>query len=133
MSNLGAYQTITTVIKALGGPKKALSIILGGTLAVGGIGGSFVPGAYQRVKAAVKKRTARNSTTGQMFTVHTDRDGDDRREPKLRVGDQYCVLERDGDAVLIEVLGNVDNPYFVSREILSTISDFPANEATEGE
>lgn len=43
-----------------------------------------MPAAYQRVKAAVKKRTARNSTTGQMFTVHTDRDGNDCKEPKLR-------------------------------------------------
>lgn len=131
MSNLGGYQTITTVIKALGGPTKAVSIILGGTLAVGGIGGSMVPGAYKRVKAAVKNRAARN-TTGQMFTVHTERDGDDRKEPKLRVGDQYCVLERDGDAVLIEVLGNADSPYFVSGKMLSAISDFPTNEAPDG-
>lgn len=131
MSNLGGYQTITTVIKALGGPTKALSIVLGGTLAVGGIGGSMVPGAYKRVKAAVKNRTARNTATGQMFTVHTERDGDDRREPKLRVGDQYRVLERDGDAVLIEVLGNADNPFFVSGMMLSAISDFPANEGQD--
>ncbi|MGY2747845.1 hypothetical protein [Arthrobacter sp. UYCu723] len=133
MSNLGGYQTITTIFKALGGPKKAVVVILGGTFAVGGVAGSFVPSAFKHAKAAVKKRTSPGPTTGQMFTVHTDRDGDDRSEPKLRVGDQYRVLERDGDAVLIDVLNNANNPYFVSGEILARISDFPANEAGGGE
>lgn len=128
MSNLGGYQTITTIFKALGGPKKAVGLILGGTLTVGCVAGSFVPGAFKRVKTAIEKRTSPSQTTGQMFTVHIDRDGDDRREPKLRVGDQYRVLELDGDAVLIEVLNNANNPYFVSGAILAKISDFPPNE-----
>lgn len=129
MSNLGGYQTITTIVKALGGPKKAVGLILGGTLAVGGVVGSFVPSVFKAAKDAIEKRTSHSPTTGQMFTVHTHRDGDGRSEPKLRVGDQFRILERDGDAVLIEVLNDDDNPYFVSGEILARISDFPANEA----
>ena len=132
MSNLGGYQTITTIFKALGGPGKAMGIIIGGTLAIGGVAGSFVPSAVKRAKAAIKKRTASSPTTGQIYTVHTGGVGD-RSEPKLRAGDQYRVLERDGDAVLIEVLGNANNPYFVSGEMLATTSDFPANEAVGDE
>jgi hypothetical protein len=44
----------------------------------------------------------------------------------LDVGDRFRALERDGESVLIEVLGNADNPYFVSAEILARISDFSA-------
>lgn len=37
-------------------------------------------------------------------------------------GDQFRVLEADGDSVLIEKLGDNNNPYFVSKELLHRIS-----------
>lgn len=129
MSNLGGYQTMTTIFKSLGGPKKAVSLILGSTFVIGGVAGSFVPNVYNAAKKAIRKGASHSSTMDEMFTVRTHRDGDGRSEPKLRVGDKFRVLERDGDAVLIEVLNDDDNPYFVSGKILAMISDFPANEA----
>lgn len=124
MSNLGGYQTITTIIKALGGPKKAGGIIIGGAVAVGTVVGSFLPSPVTSVKNAIKKRAEPNTTTDRIFTVHTNHDGDGRREPTLRAGNQYRVFETDGDAILIEVLGDPESPYFVSGVVLEKISDF---------
>ncbi len=42
----------------------------------------------------------------------------------FKEGDHFKVLEEDGDSVLIELLGNDDNPYFVSKELLKEISDY---------
>jgi hypothetical protein len=42
----------------------------------------------------------------------------------LKVGDEYRVIERDGDATLIEVLGDPKNPYVVSAELLKAVSNF---------
>ena len=40
------------------------------------------------------------------------------------MGDKFKVLESDGDAVLIEKIGDLTNPYFVSAELLKDISDY---------
>lgn len=55
--------------------------------------------------------------------------GEDGSGLTLRAGDEYRVLECDGDAVLIEVLNDRGNPYFVSGEFLRKVSDFPAEGA----
>jgi hypothetical protein len=39
-------------------------------------------------------------------------------------GDKFIVLSQDKDAVLIEKIGDTNNPYFVSLELLLDISDF---------
>ena len=57
----------------------------------------------------------------------------DGLESVFRVGDEYRVLECDEDAILIEVLGDPNNPYFVSGALLATISDFPEGAPAEGE
>lgn len=125
MSNLGGYQEITRIIKALGGPKRAGGIIIGGAVVFGTAVGSFFPSPVTSVKNAIKKRTAPNTATDQVFTVHMNLDGNGHKEPKLRAGNQYRVLEKDGDAILIEVLGDPESPYFLSGEMLEKISDFP--------
>lgn len=131
MGNLGQYQLLTTVAKKVGGPVALLVIT--------GISGWFVgrvteAGGKEVVKVAKSKRTKRSApiaASDQIFTVHTD--GDATSELMLDVDNEFRVLERDKDAVLIEVLGNADNPYFVSSEILASLSDFPADEAAEGD
>lgn len=40
------------------------------------------------------------------------------------VGEQLRVLEIAGDVVLIEKIGDTDNPYFVSADLLRSISDY---------
>ena len=127
MGNLGMYQDITKLIKTLGGPKKALTLLVGGTLAVGSL---LTVGGQQSAKAitkAVKTRRARRHpcpTVGQIFTVQIA--GTDEQRLEFLDGDTYSVLECDDDAVLIEITGNTDNPYFVSGAFLSSISDYPA-------
>jgi len=132
MGNLGQYQLLTTVAKKVGGP----AILLVGT-AIGGwfIGRLTEVGGKQIVRVAKSKFTKRSgpevTPARIIFTVHTD--GDATSELKLHVNDEYRVLERDKDAVLIEVLDNANNPYFVSGEILASISDFPADKAADGD
>ncbi|MFB7894684.1 hypothetical protein ACFC1I_20945 [Microbacterium sp. NPDC056044] len=121
------YQDITKLIKTLGGPKKALTLLVGGTLAVGSL---LTVGGQQSAKAitkAVKTRRARRDpcpTVGQTFSVQAA--GTDEQGLEFREGDTYSVVECDDDAILIEITGNADNPYFVSGAFLSSISDYPA-------
>ena len=53
--------------------------------------------------------------------------------PEDRVGDEYRVLECDGDAILIEVLGDPGSPYFVSSKFLRSVSDFPQEDSKGSE
>ena len=117
-NNLGGYQTITRVVKALGGPVRAAVI---GVTAVGVSGYGIGRGAEVGVKKAVKavkagftKRNAPCATKDQVFEVVSD--GEDGSGLRLSVGDAYRVMECDGDAVQIEVLDDVDNPHFASAE-----------------
>ena len=127
MGNLGAYQDITKLIKALGGPAKAGVILIGGTLAAGGM---LTVGAQKTVKAvktSVRNRRARPEpcpTVGQTFAVNTA--GTDEQGLAFGEGDVYSVLECDGDAILVEIAGNTNNPYFVSVAFLASISNYPA-------
>ena len=57
--------------------------------------------------------------------VHTvKKDGKSKEGLIFKVGDQFKVLEVDGDAALIERIGDNNNPYFVSVDFLKTISDY---------
>lgn len=42
----------------------------------------------------------------------------------FKIGDQFRVLETDKDAVLIEKIDDDNNPYFVSEELLTNISNY---------
>jgi len=78
------------------------------------------------VISLINQRSEPLRSKGQVFTVL--RDGETGKDLTFQSGDRYRVLERDGDAVLVEVIGRTDNPHFVSGEFLATISDFPAEE-----
>ena len=41
------------------------------------------------------------------------------------------MLERDGDAVVVEIAGNNDNPHVVSAEVLERASAFDEDFSTE--
>lgn len=128
MGNLGQYQFLTTVAKKVGGPAALLVVT-----AISGwfVGRVTEAGGKKIAKVAKSKRTKHSEPipdSDQIFTVHTA--GDATGELKFQVDDEYRVLERNKDAVLIEVLSNADNPYFVSSEILASLSDFPADEAS---
>ena len=118
---------MTTLSKKVGGPR-----VLAAMIAVGG----YV--VFRPIEAAVKK-TARSirkksepcATTGLHFEVVSN--GEDGGGLRLSAGDEYQVLECDGDAILIEVLGAPDNPHFVSGRFLASVSDFPAEGSAKGE
>lgn len=46
----------------------------------------------------------------------------------FNVGDNYRVLNHDGDAILVEKLGDGNNPYYVSADFLKEISEFYLDE-----
>ncbi len=129
MGNLGHYQDMTTLAKKLGGPAALLLATLGSGYVLGRGLEAGGKKAFKAAVAAFKKRNTPCATKGQLFSVVTD--GEDNRGLKLSAGDEYRVLECDGDAILIEVLNGPDNPHFVSGEFLATISDFPATDTGE--
>ncbi len=114
MSNLGWYQKMTTLAKKVGGPLSLLGIVL----FIGSVIGDAIKGIVKEVKKIIMKKRYANI----LFTISTDTT--DKQGLKFQKGGQFRVLEADGEAVLIELLGNKDNPYFVSGNFLRTISDF---------
>lgn len=80
--------------------------------------------AVKASKAALAKRNVLCAGKDQIFEVVCD--GEDGSGLRLSAGDEYRVMECDGDAVQIEVLGGADNPYFVSAGFLRSVSGFPA-------
>jgi len=128
VGNLGWYQTMTTVAKALGGPGKALAIVGTGIALAGyGVVRGIETGGKKLYRVVVENRSAPCPTKGQIFVVVAD--GEAGGGLTLTAGDEFRVLECDGDAILVEVLGDADNPYFVSGELLGSISDFPATDS----
>ncbi|AWK10026.1 hypothetical protein DDQ41_15245 [Streptomyces spongiicola] len=131
MGNLGGYQTMTTLAKKVGGPGVLVVVTAVGGWAIGrGVeaGGKNV---FRTVKAAAKKRNAPCSTKGQVFDVVSD--GEDGKGLAIRAGDQYRVMECDGEAILIEVLGGTNNPYFTSAQFLASVSGFLTAEKINAE
>jgi hypothetical protein len=126
MGNLGAYQTMTTIAKMVGGPKVLAAITF--------VGGYVVirpaEAGAKKVVRAIKTRSVPCATEGQVFRATAD--GDDSGL-KIRVGDEYKVLECDGDAILIEVLGDPGSPYFVSSMFLRSVSAFPQDDVEGSE
>lgn len=122
MSNLGAYQWITSTSKKVGGPVNLL-------LLTGAAGASLYKISEIGVKKCIKAFKAHRATqtkcleddenTYSVISLNTSNEG-----VEFPVGTKFKVLEIDGNSVLIEKIGEKDNPYFVSAEFLSTISNF---------
>ncbi|MEI5524543.1 hypothetical protein WB401_36185 [Streptomyces brasiliscabiei] len=122
---------MTTLAKKVGGP-----VVLAVVTAVSGwlIGRGAEAGGknvFRAAKAATKKRNAPCSTKGQVFEVVSD--GEDGKGFAPRAGDQYRVMECDGEAILIEVLGGTNNPNFTSAQFLASVSGFPRAERSSAE
>lgn len=114
MSNLGAYQTMTVWAKKVGGPTNLVVILLG----TGYVIGKFCEVGVEKIRCLNQQ----NRYVGKVFNVDGIYSSEDGLE--LSFGDKYEVLEQDGEAVLIEKVGDANNPYMVSAEILKKSSDF---------
>jgi len=134
MNNLGAYKTVTTLIKKAGGPEAAAKlVVLAGGLVF--TAGGFTYAGLQKATPVVRRGVAKllekvqggaarrypiDGTTYTVDTAASDEDG-----PEFAKGATFTVLERDEDAVLIALDGSDNNPWFVSATFLAQISDFP--------
>ena len=116
MGNLGWYQKITSWSKSLGGPQNLLILT-----AIGGYGvirGIEAVGK-KTLKSVKKKKSISKNRTYKVMTP-----GESNEGLRFNPDDEFRVLEVDGDAVLIEKIGDKNNPYFVDRKLLSNISDY---------
>lgn len=122
MSNLGDYQKMTIMAKKVGGPKNLAGIIAG----TGVVVGVALCKGREIVAEKVSKKMNKGKLTGTsdsiVYSVTIDGVSDDGLE--FKIGDQFRVLETDKDAVLIEKIGDDNNPYFVSVEFLEMISNY---------
>lgn len=122
MSNLGAYQWMTTFAKKVGGPINLMLLVASGGAAIYKGGEIAVKRAAKSVKEHRTKKLLTSASKGSCYVVTSA--GESNEGVKFCIGDQYRVLEADGDSVLIEKIGDANNPYFVSAELLRTISDY---------
>lgn len=134
LSNLGGYQAITTLIKSVGGPESAKKLAVAAGVALFVAGGATYAG-IQKVTPVVKEQAVellakwrrRDESTdelaGSVFTVTSAAESD--QGVSFGIGDAFRVLDRDTDAVLIELIGNENNPWVIPADLLAQISDFP--------
>ena len=121
MSNLGTYQLMTTLAKKVGGPKKLLLI-------VAATGWIVLRSGEASAKAIVSKFRNTPHTSwdyqhfGETFAVTATTELVEGLI--LNEGSTFHALERDQDSVLIAVSDDKNNPYFVSTEKLSKISNY---------
>lgn len=116
MSNLGLYQKMAEIAKKVGGPKNLFGLVFGGGIIVGVSGTKLCEiGA----KKAVSNTKFEDKTIYSVKKYGVSNEG-----LRFEIGDEFRVLEIDKNAVLIEKIGDVNNPYFVSYDLLNDISDY---------
>jgi len=117
VSNLGSYQTMTQLAKAAGGPEKlAIATAVGGyiTFRIVEETGCF---AYKKIKGVLAQ--GKNGERSNVYEVkHSCQD-----ESGLcfNVGDKYRILTTIEEGVLIEKIGDKQNPYFVSKAFAESL------------
>lgn len=141
MSNLGAYQTVTTVIKAMGGPAKATMKAVGSVVA--GIGIAYRLGVNTGAKRpdgnrieikildAVRSKLRRGTVKDSVQVYTATADDDYGGGLTLHTGDTFTAGRVIDDMVYIEVVGNDNNPYLVSAKLLAQNSNFSLNAAQD--
>ena len=125
MSNLTGNQTMTTLAKKVGGPRNLFIL----TFVGGGITFKIVEKGAKGVKVKIKDAFIKgNPPEEQIDTIYVvSMNYSEENGINLFVGDEFRILASDEDAILIEVLGDDNNPYFVSEEVLSKISNYCIN------
>lgn len=126
MGNLGGYQTIVEWSKKLGGPGKFVAALL----VVGAVGGGIivkggeviVKKGKQAVNSYKEKKKTKSEKVEVIYTANISKEINEGLT--INEGDQFMVLADDGNAVMVELLGNDNNPYFVDADLLRSISDY---------
>ena len=124
MSNLGFYQMITTFIKRIGGPKVFVAAVAA-LLPAGYGAGKGIESGVKAIKKRIKQKDSENiGVTFDVIAEGKDASGKDASGLEFCIDDKFKVLEQDGNAVLIEKIGDKNNPYHIAGEFLESISNF---------
>lgn len=122
MSNLGWYQWFTTNAKKVGGPLNLMGLIAIGGYAIIRTGEAGVKNAIKLAKNHNKDKSDNEPKKCSIYDVvnpaHIEEGID------VQVGDKIKVCAIDEEAVLIEILGNKNNPYFIDFNLLKSIVDY---------
>lgn len=121
MSNLGGYQRLTTIAKKVGGPTNLVLVIAGSGAVIYKSGELLVRRAIKNIKKLHSEKTT-SELNSPVYIVNKQAVSNENLVFKL--GDKFKVLEFDGDAVLIEKIGDSNNPYVASSEFLEKISNY---------
>lgn len=115
MNNLGNYKALTIMSKKLGGPENLLLLVF--------VTGILVSNLDRIIKVITNNRKKiSTSIEPSIFYIHSEYV--DNLGAHFETGDQYRVLEEDDNSILIEIIGDSDNPYFVDKDILLEISNY---------
>ncbi len=117
MSNLGAYQWITTTAKKVGGPVKLMFYTA--------FGGYIIFRAFEaggkKIYKAVKKDDEAEISLKKYTVIH---EGISNESVTFSNDEELWVLEQDDDVVLVHKPGDSNSPYYVTEEFLSSITDY---------
>lgn len=102
--------------KKVGGPVKFL-------LLVGATGAGLYKAGEVTVKKCVKT-IKKHSAEDKDNCFSIIRNGESIEGVKFEIGDKFKVLEVDKNALLIEKIGDGNNPYFLSKVNMKRISDY---------
>jgi len=108
---------MTTLAKKVGGPRNLFLLTLGA-------GGALYKCGEVAVKKTYKKVKSLNDKSEKSKVYNVIADGKCGKDLVLSSGDTYKILESDGESILIEKIGDSNNPYFVSADFLRTVSDY---------
>lgn len=122
LSNLGWYQWFTTNAKKVGGPLNLMGLIALGGYAVIRVSESGVKKGIKIVKNHNKNNSNNKLDKQPIYRVITPANIEDG--VNVQVGDEIKICAIDNDAVMIEILGNKNNPYFINFKLLKSIVDY---------
>ena len=122
MGNLGAYQWMTTTAKKVGGPVNFMLLIAGAGAVTYKTVETGVVCTAKGIKKLLESKQYSVIADEKVYIITSDEDTS--KVVKFKIGDQFKVLESDGDAVLVEKIGDKNNPYFISAEMLRKISNY---------
>lgn len=110
MSNLGWYQLIVTLAKKCGGP----GLFLLGVMLIG-------YGVFRTVEGGIKLVAKNINADNEIIEYAVTKNGVSNEGVEFNVGDRIRAFEKHGNAILIERVGDNNNPYFIDENFLKSI------------
>lgn len=86
------------------------------------LAGNVAKSSVNVIKKKYAEEKLKAKLNGKLYVVKNFGISDEGVQ--FKVNEQFKVLETDGDAVLIEKKGDMNNPYFISGDFLKEISDY---------